>query len=97
MLSDVNVFCTCFPLVSTLEGRVAEGTHFKNLFLSRVVHVKNTPMLNCRRTRRRVTSTANITIRVTTMLVRQCRMRRVVMIENIIAIAAIRIRCLLEV
>ena len=31
MLSDVNVFYTCFPLRSTLEGRVAEGTHFENL------------------------------------------------------------------
>ena len=44
-----------------------------------------------------MTSTASITIRVTTMLVRQCRMRRVVMIENIIAIVAIRMRFLLEV
>ena len=44
-----------------------------------------------------MTSTARITIRVTTMLVRQLRMRRVVMIENIIDIAAIRMRCLLEV
>ena len=44
-----------------------------------------------------MTSTARITIRVTTMLVRQCRMRRVVMIENIIAIVAIRMIFLLEV
>ena len=82
---------------STLEGSVAERTHFENLNLSRVVRLKSTPMLNSRRTRRRVTSTARITIRVTTMLVRQCRMRRVVMIENIIAIVAIRMRFLREV
>ena len=44
-----------------------------------------------------MTSTARTTIRVTTRLVRQCRRRRVVMIENIIAIAAIRMRFLLEV
>ena len=44
-----------------------------------------------------MTSTTRMMIRVTTMLVRQCRMRRVVMIENIIAIVAIRMRFLLEV
>ena len=44
-----------------------------------------------------MTSTATITIRVTIMLVRQCIMRRVVMIENITAIVALRMRFLLEV
>ncbi len=43
-----------------------------------------------------MTSTTRIMIRVTTMLVRQRRVRRVVMIENIIANVAIIMRFLIE-
>ena len=83
MLSEVNVFVpTCLPLEATLEGRVAERTHFENLILSRVVRLKSISMLNCTRTSRRMTSTTRIMIGVTSMLVRQCCMRRVVVKEK---------------